>query len=60
MKNRSFKNISKNFKNQMKADIASIKRSKNIYILFADNTNNLFETDIKKYNKLLINNISKT
>ena len=60
MKNRSFENMSNNFQNQMKADIESIKRSKNIYILFADKTNNLYETDIKKYNKLLINSISKT
>ena len=37
----------------------SMKRSKNIYI-FADKTNNLYETDIKNYNKLLTNNISKT
>ena len=43
----------------MKSDTESIKKSKNIYI-FADKTNNLYETDIKNYNKLLINNISKT
>ena len=43
----------------MKADIESIKRSKNIYI-FVDKTYNLYETDIKIYNKLPINNISKT
>ena len=43
----------------MKADIESIKRSKNIYI-FSDKTNNLYGTDIKNYNKLLVNNISKT
>ena len=43
----------------MKVDIDSIKRSKNSYI-FVDKTNNLYETDVKKYNKLLINNISKT
>ena len=43
----------------MKADIEPIKRSKDIYI-FADKTNNLYETDVKNYNKLLINNISKT
>ena len=60
MKNRSFKNMSNNFQNQMKADIESIKRSKNIYILFADKTNNLYKTDTKKYNKLLINSIFKT
>ena len=33
--------------------------SKNIYN-FADNTNNLYETDINSYNKLLTENISKT
>ena len=43
----------------MKSDIESIKKSKNIYI-FADKTNNLYETDIKNYSKLLINNVSKT
>ena len=60
MQNVTFIHISNNFQDQMKADIESIKRSKNIYILFADKTNNLYETDIKKYNKLLINSISKT
>ena len=43
----------------MKSDIESIKKSKNIYI-FADKTNNIYETDIKNYNKLIIDNISKT
>ena len=43
----------------MKSDIESIKKSKNIYV-FADKTNNIYETDIKNYNKLLIDNISKT
>ena len=43
----------------MKSDIESISKSKNIYI-FVDKTNNLYETDIKNYNKLLINIISKT
>ena len=42
----------------MKVDIESIKRPKNIFI-FADETNNLYEIDIKNYNKLLINSISK-
>ena len=41
----------------MKADIESIKNSKNIY-MFADKTNNLYENDVKSYSKLLINNIS--
>ena len=59
MQNVTFKHISNNFQDQMKADIESIKRSKNIYI-FVDKTYNLYETDIKIYNKLPINNISKT
>ena len=42
----------------MRTDIESIKRSKNIYI-FADKFNNLYESDIKNYNKLLMNNVSK-
>ena len=58
MQNVTFKRISNNFQDQMKADIESIKRSTNIYI-FADKTNNLYETDVKNYNKLLINNIYK-
>ena len=37
----------------------SIKKSKNIYI-FANKTNNVYETDIKSYNKFLTENISKT
>ena len=41
----------------MKTDIVSYKMSKDI---FADKTNNLYKTDVKNYNKLLINNISKT
>ena len=59
MQNMSFKHISNNFQRQMKANIVSIKRSKNIYI-FADKTNTLYETGIKSYNKLLINDISET
>ena len=40
MHNVTFKRISNNFQDQIKADIESIKSSKNIYI-FADKTNNL-------------------
>ena len=59
VRNVTFKPISNNSQDEMKADIDSIKRSQNIYI-FADKTNNLNETDVKNYNKLLINNISET
>ena len=58
MQNVTFKCMSNNFQDQMKANIEPIKSSKNIYI-FADKTNNLYETGVKNYNKLLIN-ISKT
>ena len=57
MQSVAFKNSYNDFQDQMKSDIESIKKYKNI---FADQTNNLYETDIKNYNKLLINNISKT
>ena len=59
MQNVTFKHISNNYQDQMKADTDSIKRSKNIYIFF-DKSNNLYENDVKHYNKLLVNNISKT
>ena len=59
VRNVTFKPISNNSQDEMKADIDSIKRSQNIYT-FADETNNLNETDVKNYNKLLINNISET
>ena len=50
MQNVSFKHISNNFQRQMKANIVSIKKSKNIDIF----------AGIKSYNKLLINDISET
>ena len=59
MQNVKFKHFSNDFQDHMKSDIESIKKSKNIYV-FADKTNNLYETDIKNYNKLLIDSISKT
>ena len=59
MQNLKFKHFSNDFQDHMKSDIESIKKSKNIYI-FADKTNNIYETDIKNYNKLIIDNISKT
>ena len=58
MQNVTFKDISNNSQDQMKADTDSIKRSKNIYI-FSEKSNSLYENDVK-HNKLLVNNISKT
>ena len=58
MQNVAFKHSRSDFQDQMKSDIESIKKYKNISI-FANRTNNLYETDIKIFNKLLIKNISK-
>ena len=55
----AFNHSYNDFQDQMKSDVESIKKSKNIYI-FADKTNYLYETGIKNYNKLLINNTLKT
>ena len=57
--NLKFKHFSNDFQDHMKSDIESIKKSKNVYV-FADKTNNIYETDIKNSNKLLIDNMSKT
>ena len=59
MQNVAFKHSCSDFQDQMKSDIESIKKYKSISI-FANKTNNLYETDIKIFNKLLIKNISKT
>ena len=59
MQNVAFKHSGSDFQDQMKSDIESIKKYKNISI-FANKTNNLYETDIKIFKKLLIKNISKT
>ena len=58
MQNVKFKHFSNDFQDHMKSDIESIKKSKNN--VFADKTNNIYETDITNYDKLLIDNISKT
>ena len=47
------------FRDRLRKDIMSIKKSKNIYI-FTGKTNNLYETAINSYNKLLTEKISKT
>ena len=46
------------FRDRLRKDIMSIKKSKNIYI-FTGKTNNLYETAINSYNKLLTEKISK-
>ena len=59
IKSVTFRKVRNKFQDNLRKDIISIKKSKNIYI-FADKTNNLYETDISSYNKLLTENISKT
>ena len=43
----------------MKKDIAQIKSSNGVFI-FADKTNNLYKSSPKEYQKLLLNNITKS
>ena len=59
IKSVTFRKVRNKFQDDLRKDIISIKKSKNIYI-FADKTNNLYETDISGYNKLLTESISKT
>ena len=47
------------FQDELRKDIMKGYKSKNIYI-FADKTNNLYETDINSYIELLTENICKT
>ena len=51
MQNATFNHESNNFQDQMKANIESIKRSKRVY-LFSDKSNNSYETDYNKLQKL--------
>ena len=59
IKSVTFRKVQNKIQEELRKEIMSIKKSKNIYI-FAYKTNNLCETDINSYNKLLIENISKT
>ena len=55
----TFRKVRNKFQGNLRKDIMSIKKSKNIYF-FADKTNDLYVTDINSDNKLLTENISKT
>ena len=59
IKSLKFKKVKNKFSEQLHKDIASIKKSKNVFI-FADKTRNIYETDKNTYSKLLTDNISKT
>ena len=54
-----FRNINKKFQNLMKADIAEVKASSNVFIP-ADKTANMYELLSTEYKKLSKDNITKT
>ena len=59
MKSVTFKKFFNKFQEQLKTDIKSIKESNNVFV-FADKTRNLYEMNKDAYDKLLIQNITKT
>ena len=59
IKSVTFRKVRNKLQDGLRKDVISIKKSRNIYI-FANKTNNLYETDINSYNKLLTENIPKT
>ena len=59
IKSLKFKKVKNKFLDQLHKDIASSKKSKNVFI-FAGKTRNIYETDKNTYSKLLTGNISKT
>ena len=58
IKSIKFRKTDNRFLQQVKSDVASITRSKNIYV-FADKTTNLYEVDADSYDKVLHENITK-
>ena len=59
IKSVKFKKVKNKFLDELQKDISSIKKSKNV-VIFADKTQNIYETDKNTCSKLLTNNISKT
>ena len=59
VKSIKFRNINKKFQNLMKADIAEVKASSNVFIP-ADKTANMYELLSTEYKKLSKDNITKT
>ena len=59
IKNIEFKTVSNTFQKQISADIKSIKNSDKLYVK-ADKTRNIYCLNPDEYEKLLINNVTKT
>ena len=59
IKSVKFKKVKNKFLDELQKDISSIKKSKNV-VIFADKTQNIYETDKNTCSKLLTSNISKT
>ena len=59
VQNIEFTNVKSNFQMQLSNDVKNIKKNPKLLIP-ADKSNNLYELTIEEYNKLLIENISKT
>ena len=54
-----FRPVHKDFQQTIKKDIARIKSSYDVFV-FADKTNNLYKSSLEEYQKLLLNNITKS
>ena len=59
VQNIEFKKVKFNFQMQLSNDVKNIKDNSK-FLIPADKTNNLHELTTEEYNKLLIENISKT
>ena len=59
VQNIEFKKVRSNFQMQLFNDVENIKKNPKLLIP-VDKTNNLYELTTEEYNKLLIENISKT
>ena len=59
VQNIEFTNVKSNFQMQLSNDVKNIKKNPKLLIP-ADKSNNLYELTVEEYNKLLIENISKT
>ena len=59
VQNIEFKNVKSNFQMQLSSDVKNIKKNPKLLVP-ADKINKLYELTTEEYNKLLIENISKT
>ena len=57
--NVKFRNVHDPFLKKVNEDLAKVNSSNNVYV-FADKTTNVYETSTDTYNKLLMENVTKT